>query len=406
MPFHTLHPFFAMFAVASLVAIGCSQPDEEGMPDDRRYVISQITFGPDGSFQSAAAFSNSLEADGEVDPADTVPLPTSSVVSKGPIPGSFLVSSGETPEVFRYEVTEAGVNEFGPVSFAGRGVSVAAGPPTVLLASERKAYYLDLNSLRAFTFDPIELVILDEWTLEGFASPSEMHPEVVLSTQVLRRNSDLLIPVLYRDIANATAASLARILAIDTETDEVQVIEDQRCGMLTFGVELVNGDIYYASDAQNGAFMLARPDANTPGCLLRLKDGERSFDRDFFVSLADVTGTEGSGSLLAGPDGTAYLVAYDDSVLPVPDAFSEIYGASAWRTVRTTLGDTVESATPSNDFPLRSGAIAPISVDGVTYDAQISVYFDSTTLFITSEGPVPQAGLTFSGFPAAIVSLQ
>ncbi|MEM9865435.1 MAG: DUF4374 domain-containing protein, partial [Myxococcota bacterium] len=317
-----------LFCLAIAGLFGCGDDDggtdaggtdatlDASSPARPEFVISQILVTPSG-FQSFAAFASSLDASAEVDASASVPLPGTSLASAGPTPGSFLVSSGEAPEVFRYDVAADGtVSESGPVSFAGRGVAIGGIPPKVVTVSETKAYYLDTTSLRGFVFDPSALTITSEFSLEALAPISEDNEEVVIAVQVIEREADILLPVIYRDLEESSSEQLGRVLSIRTSDDVVTVLEDRRCGYLDNVFQRPNGDVYVASGVFNGASFGARPDANGPSCILRIRAGAMSFDPDFIGELETLTGTPLSGGLIPGPANTAFVLAYDETAVP------------------------------------------------------------------------------------------
>ncbi|MEM1417802.1 MAG: DUF4374 domain-containing protein [Myxococcota bacterium] len=341
-----------------------------------------------------------------MDPAESVELPFSTLISPGPTGRSFLASSGTAPEVFRYDVAQDGtVTESGPVSFAGRGVTITQIPPKVVAVSPTKAYYLDSEGLLGFTFDPTELVITGEFSLDAIAPVSDANPEVVLSVQSFLRDGDVLIMVILRDMDEGSAEQLARVLSIDVATDEVTVIEDARCGYLGEAVLADNGDLYLASGPFNGGTVGARPDAAGPSGILRIRAGERAFDPDFFVTHESLTGTAVSGGLVKGPGDTAYVVAYDATVVPLGATQDEINGAPAWRTYAITLDDTIAPGVLEDAVPLRSGATSPLVIGTGSYDAVAAADFSSTTIYRYDAAGGPQAGLNLPGFALGLVGL-
>ena len=378
----------------------------EGVPGAGGFVVNQLLITPEG-FSAFAAFAESLGAADAVDPSASVELPFSTLLSPGPTGRSFLASSGTSPEVFRYDVALDGtVTEAGPVSFAGRGVAITQIPPKVVAVSSTKAYYLDSEGLRGFVFDPTDLVITGEFSLEAIGPVSAANPEVVLSVQTFLRERDLLIMVILRDIDEGSAEQLARVLRIDVETDAVSVIEDARCGYLGEAVLAANGDLYLASGPFNGGSVGARPDAAGPSGILRIRAGESVFDPGFFVTHESLTGTPVSGGLVKGPGDTAFVVAYDESVAPLGATQDEINGTPAWRTYAITIGgDTIAPGTVEPGIPLRSGATSPLVVGEGSYDAVAAADFTSSTIYRYDLPGGPEAGLSLPGFALGLVGL-
>ena len=397
---------FAALALA-FAPIGCGDDDDgQNIPENRTFVISQIVQDLTG-FPSFAAFAPNLDAGTTIDPALSVELPDSSLLTRGPVPGSFLVSDGQSPQVRRFDIDANGdVTESGRVSFAGRGVTVGEIPPRVTVVSESKAYYLSEVSLLGFVFDPTELTITGEFSLEQIAAPPGPNNEVVLGVYPVVRGDFLLYPVLYRNLIEGSSEQLARVMFLDTRSDSIEVADDDRCGFLSVGIPASNGDVYYATDAFEGAMYAAVPNANSKGCILRIRDGEREFDPSYFVLIEDLVGTAVSGGFIDAGTDRAYLLAYDESIAPLGNTFLEVLGTPAWRTSLIELGDTIDRATLVEGIPPRSGAVSAITVDGVPYDSVTAADFSSTTLYRISAEGVPEEAITFPGFQFGVIRLD
>ncbi|MEM7135763.1 MAG: hypothetical protein AAF500_04245 [Myxococcota bacterium] len=401
-------PFSLCFSCfLALFVGGCSGNDTDpAVPTDRNFVIGQIIISPEG-FSSFAGFTSTLDESRTVEIADSVELPGLSGVVAGTRPGSFLVNSGLAPEVFRFDVDETGaITQAGPVSFAGRGAAITGNPPVIVPVEESKAYYLDVNQLLGFTFDPDTLTITGEFPLTGFETPSAEFPLGDFAGDPLRRGEFMYLTAAYRNLNDGTGAPLTRVLRINVTTDAFTVIDDDRCPLSTRLVEGPDGNIYTASDALHGAAVLARPDANAPSCVLRLVDDGTRFDPDFRVFFSELIGAEGAGSLIPGPDGEAYFLAYDESVAPPALTQNEIAGTPAWRTYRMTLGD-MPVATRVDALPLRStGGVSPGRVGSAYYDNIVSADFSETTLYRTDRSPTPERSITFRGLLGGIADLR
>ncbi|MEN0061210.1 MAG: DUF4374 domain-containing protein [Myxococcota bacterium] len=376
------------------------------VPIDQRFAINQLVVSPEG-FQSFAAFTSSLDATAVIDPAKNLPLPSASLFVAGPTPGSLLVSSGEAPEAIRFDVTEDGVLEAGRISFAGQGVSLTGVPPRIAVIDETKAYYLAESSAVGFVFDPTDMTIVSEFDLDIIQSPDPANTETVLGVVPARQGPDLLFPVLYRNLEQGTAATLARVVVINTETDAISVLDDDRCSYLTNVVVAGNGDIYVASDAFNGAVRGAQANGTGPSCILRIRSGELAFDDTFFVETESITGTPVSGGLVGAGGDEAYVLGYDETVAPLGASFSEINGTPAWRTYRVPLADDMGLGEVVEGIPPRTAALsAAIEASGSRYDAVAAADFSSTTLYRIDEPAAPVPALVLTGVQFGVVDLD
>ena len=375
---------------------------------DPLFVIAQVLSTPTG-FQGFATLIDGLDEDTTVDLANSIEVPEFSGVFQGPRPGTFFVSTGQVPEVALFELGDDDIaREVDRISFAGRGVTVPEAAHTVVPISETKAYYVDAASLRLFTFNPETMMIQSETSLDGLAPTSLDNPvTIVLPVPVARSDGELILHVLYRNLAEGTNEQLVRVAFIDKATDEVTITEDDRCGFMTNVVLTPSGDLYLGSDAWAGAQQFTLPDVNPAPCMLRIRAGERQFDPDFRVFFSDVAEEAISGSLIGGSGNVAYMLSYDRSVVD-PSGLTdlELLAVESWRTYRVTLGDTVSPAVEVEELPVRSGSVFPITVGGEIYDAVTSAGFGETTLFRTTVDGLPERALTADGFLVGIVRLR
>jgi hypothetical protein len=310
---------------------------------------------------------------------------------------------GDSAVLAAYDVLNDGSFVPGPsMSFANSGVVPGASERSVIFISETKAYLLDDRSLQAVVWNPTDMTITGSIDLgalgkEGWITYFDYRPKL--------RGADLVLPAYYFDDSFGAASGEAAVAFIDTLTDAVEVVRDDRCGGFSTSALDDEGDIYLASDPYVDALRRVGTDPSAPaGCVLRVRRGERRMDPDFFLQISSVLPGFGGG-IARGGAGFVYIRAYDEATAPVGPGTSalDLYGRAAWRWWRLDLaGRTV--AEPLDGEP-GSGTLRVFEVDGAAYATDASVDYASTMLVNMSDPSGPRRGLRVTGTVAGLVRI-
>jgi len=175
-----------------------------------------------------------------------------------------------------------------------------------------------------------------------------------------RRGSELLVPVAWvgqddeRRFANG-------LLVLDVERDEVVTsTEDERCGESYMSVATENGDRYlFPSAFSSPQHFFA--EQRGPSCVLRVLNGESSFDPDYQLDLSAL----GSGSAAVGgvPDGAGgfFFGSVDEELWNLP----ENNGGEFWRIWHYDFASGASRAVDA--LPVWAGDPYYAIVDGQVY---------------------------------------
>jgi hypothetical protein len=150
---------------------------------------------------------------------------------------------------------------------------------------------------------------LEEIKRDGFIPGIDMEP----SASPKQRGSRLFLPLAWAD-QDGNSRHASGVLVLDTKQDTVlSVDEDERCGESFALLEAKNGDIYFfPPDWSSLPHYFA--EGFKPTCVLRVRDGEMTFDDDYLMDLSSL----GSGSAAAGaiPDGNTgfFFTSVDDAL--------------------------------------------------------------------------------------------
>lgn len=317
--------------------------------------------------------------------------------------GRIFVGSSESAVVERYELNADNLLEkTGLVSFAGAGVaSIGEYQGQFFFASTAKAYYLDPRTASLIVWNPDEMTVEDTIALEGIARENlitafPLHP--------VFREGRLFIPIGWRD--GLVVQEGAAVAMVDTETDEVTVARDDRCGYAITAAFGNDGMLYVASDAFGAAVhRLAPNDAPAP-CMLRLNPGTATFDAGYAVNLTELVGNKPAAGLSVGANDNVYIRAFDESKFAVESDTHPIVlrGAAAWQWWSIELGDA-PTASHVSDAPLTMGTTLYVE----TSSGPVLTSFEQsmgTLFFPTLDGAPQQAGASIAGLAFSTVELR
>jgi hypothetical protein len=311
---------------------------------------------------------------------------------------------GESPTLVKYEVDAEGrLARRETLSFAGEGVTSLGGAPVGFAGD--KGYLVDVGGFRGFVWDPRTMTITKRFDTRALAL-GDM-PAYAAEGQLILQSDRLFGFVYHTSDKQETVGKEARVLVIDTRTDEVTTIADPRCGGLRYAARMPNGDIYATSDTWT-AIVHRLDEARAPApCMLRIKAGEARFDPDFHVKLSTLTGGLPTGGFIPVGDGEILVRALDEALAPVTPTTTgrDLFGARAWRTWRVTLPGAAPGAPVAALAPNIAGILFH-AVDGEVFTNDTAADYGRTT-FVRLTGPQgPKAGLEIRGVPFDLLRIR
>ncbi|MFP2909164.1 hypothetical protein ACLESD_29810 [Pyxidicoccus sp. 3LFB2] len=276
--------------------------------------------------------------------------------------GSLYVSSSEGAEVSRYDLTAEGkLEKKATVSFAGRGLnSIGEYQNQFQFISATKAYYFDGRTAQVIVWNPTDMTLTSAVAIPGLATEGAI---TTFATHPVRTGNLVLMPVGWRPSAGVGITKQAGLVVVDTTTDAVTLVKDDRCGYVRDGVLGTDGKVYLATEAYGAAVFRVAGGSTPVPCLLKFDPQTRTFDTTFFRELGSLTGGAATGSLLPGPQGTAYLRVLDESVYTVaPGTHPRVVAsAQAWSWWQLRLDTLV--ATKVSTLPASTGSTFLFNVD-------------------------------------------
>lgn len=401
--------FLGLLASLSLTA-ACGDdlpnPHEENEPDAQEagpaFAIGTRIWD-DTTTTSYFHVVDSLEAGTTVDLSKAIEVSGSAKLFSIGTLGWFAIGGGEAPTISRYTLDAN--NRLVPgetISLQSYGVSSLWD--TVYVVSPTKAYYPDRDNQQLIVWNPTEMTIsgtisLTQTNRDGFLSLFSYTPIV--------RGSQLLFSVGWFDWnTNDSVRGETGLVAIDTTTDQVtSFTTDNRCGGITTGFEVGNGDFYLVSSALAGAaYKLGR--LTTEPCALRIRAGETAIDASYVLQLDTLTSGALAGEPVSGGGNQIFLRVFDEAKAEIPaePATWDVTGQLAWDwwswNVSTGTASKVEG------LPASTADVIWFQVDGHTYGAQTTEDYKMTTLIDLSTTGGPTTAITAPGFMHGVARIR
>jgi hypothetical protein len=385
----------------ALVISSCSselQNDDAQQSAGPRYVVVSVTEALDGLTTHFNVIP-SLEPGEALDFDQSVDITGNARLYGTDKSNWFAIGGGTNAKITRYEL--GGDDHFvdgDELSLASYGVSWMGVSVAVLDA--HKAYYLDQGQTQQLIiWDPTTMVVSDTIPLPSLAPEGR---DSLYATMV-RRGDDLMIFGGYTDWIGGTARTSSRMVVVDTTTNQVRASSVMEgCSHATQVVLLPNGDAYVASELDATLYRVAMPQTGSAGCLLHVAADADTFDPTP-ISLSAWSGTELSGGLAPGSDGTLLFQAFDSSIQPVPDQPLDAYDMPVWRWWRWTPG---EDHAEQLDMPARTVVNYVMTVDGRGYVTDHGEDSESSTLVETEASTGPRSVLTSPGFITNVLRIR
>ncbi|NVJ28534.1 hypothetical protein HUW62_45790 [Myxococcus sp. AM011] len=354
-------------ALALSLFAGCNDDDDDKDPDPTPgtgpiyAAITQVS--ADNESLSYVVLTDKVDATTPLSLENAIEVPGRALGSGIAKNGLLYVSSSEGAVVTRYKLTANGTLEKdkdsqgrdAEVSFQGSGVSsIGEYQHQFQYVSETKAYYVDGRSGKVIVWNPTAMTVTKAITLEGLAVEGALS---TFASAPVRVGGKIIIPIGWRPSASIGITKQAGVIVVDTAADTAKIVTDDRCGYVRDGVVGPDGLVYLATEAYGAAvYRTAGPETTPVPCLLRFNTQTEKYDTDFFRELGDLTNGNATGSLLRGPNGTAYLRVLDEtSYTVVPGTHPRaVASASAWRFWQLNLSTFV--ATQITTIPASTGS--------------------------------------------------
>lgn len=300
----------------------------------------------------------------------------------------FLASSS-APIVERFRVSSDGSLEpDGRLSFANHGVPdfFAIDEWGAVIVNPHKAYVFNGSDGSHVVWNPTTMEITGEIPgpdigREGYSFESIA---IVRGSLMYR-----VFTLLNYDTWEFLAAP--QYLAVyDVETDElVSLVEETRCPQL-YSRPFVDesGDLYFSNFIWTPALSLTSDYPKS--CALRVKNGERTFDPDFRLDFADITGGREAGILRYLGNGTALLDVFqhERATIDANTDAQELANTTNWRLWSVDLGS--KTGAPLESFGFKAAGYQDVQVDGRTFLMVPNEDYSETTSYEVLGGDVLQ----------------
>lgn len=321
-------------AVALSLLAACGDDDDTTVdpPDETKplyAVIAQVSVNNES--QSYVVLTDTVDHTAPLSLENALEVPGRALGFGVAKSGTLYVSSSAGANVTRYELNSSGkLEQKAVVSFAGKGVAtIGEYQNQFQFISGTKAYYFDGRTAQVIVWNPTDMTVTNAVAIPNLAEAGAV---ATFATHPVRTGNLVLVPVGWRTTAGTGVIKKAGVVVVDSTTDSVKLVTDDSCGYVRDGVLAPDGKVYLATEAFGAAVHRVAPGNNPAPCLLKFDPQTQSFDTDFYKDLNSLTNGSATGSLLAGPPGTAYVRVLDEGVYTVaPDASPRaVASAQAW----------------------------------------------------------------------------
>jgi hypothetical protein len=360
-------------AAVSLGTVACSDSDSSTITEQLDNQPSEPAGGQgtDPLYLVAPAFFNADDVEtylltvSSFD-ADTSFNPTSGAKVLGEVvpivyDGAVYVTDARAPVIARFDVgADNQLVKGDEVSFAGAGITELTSW-YVYIVSDTKGYLYDPAGLRIVVWDPSTMTLTGKQIDLSPLARDGWTPRLSLEVfSPWRRGAELIVPVAWTG-QDGEYRFANGLLVLDVERDEVvTTAEDARCGESYMSWPAANGDRYlFPSHFSSSQHFFA--DQRGPTCVLRVLEGESSFDPSFQLNLSAL----GSGGAAIGgvPDGEeGFFFATADEALWNERANN---GGAYWKLAHYDFASEV--ARPVESMPTWSGSPYYVDVGGKFY---------------------------------------
>lgn len=375
-----------------------------GAPPEEETAVYALTTQVFGELEdnSYVLLTNRLAADTELSLDDAVVEIAGRALGTGPENGGVLFVAGElAPTITRYDLTDAGKLSGGStVSFLGKGVtSFGEYGGQFQYISAEKAYWFDGPTAQIVVWNPTTMKVTGALPLTSLAAANQ----VLSFTAAPVRDGDKLYSFAAWREGLAITPRLA-VVVVDTKTDTVKIVEDDRCGYARDGV-LSDGKLYVATEAF-GSAAYHLDDTNPAPCMLRFDTATAKFDEDFTVVLSTLFDGSSAGSLVVGPDNQAFLRVLDTASIPEGVTNPRVLASvAAWDWYKLTPGDEPEVA-QVHGAVLAGGSVLPFKLGSRSFAPLFIAGEETRFLELSADGPSKSEAITIPGLVFSAVKLK
>jgi hypothetical protein len=377
-----------------------SEPDAAGKP---LYVISTSVLSQDNS-TSYLAVVEDLHKGSRVSLDSALELPGGARAYGPPGLGVVYTTSSENGTLTEVAFSETGEPSIGrELSLTGLGITSTTGGNVHHFISPEKAYFVSQDSLEVVIWNPETMTLIGTLPLDIGDKLVDKDGYFYFYPRPIVVDDKLVL------IANQSASNdidgPVNTIVIDTKTDEIVASHmDERCPALLQSALDENGDRYFASSGFSAALHFMAKDAPAP-CMLRIRNGETSFDSEWSRSLADALGTPLWTGVTPGADGAMFVqsLAEDSPGVKAATEPFDLTIATPWRWQLLRDGDAEPEAIDA-DYLEAPPFFPPIEIG----DSQFVSLWDETdtTLLDLSSQDVPTKARVVPGFVYNIVRIH
>lgn len=292
----------------------------------------------------------------------------------------------ETGEITRWDVADdLSFTRGDTLSFAPQGIT---GWRYHAFPSPNRAYTLGLESGTIVVWNPEKMEIIEELR---FDAPSDFEGMEAYPLSVFVRGKQIIAPM-YGDNWDIEHIATRQVVGlIDTETDEVSFLTDDRCLPGGLGHVAANGDIYL-DPYQSGTFFHQYSDQKDlpPPCELRIKHDEARIDPDYVLDYSELLGVHADGVWPISDTEVMALAKLPNEPLPSKE-LSDDYWAQACTAYKVNLVD--KRSEPYSGLPerLQMQSAGQHVVDGRSFYQNYS-YNDDDQIEVVELGELTRDG--------------
>jgi len=375
---------------------GDGEGGETSQSDETLFAVATQTSDENDVYTSYIVVTDSL-ASGTLSLDHATEIDGRAIVAGVAGSGELYVGTSNNAVVSRYTLSDDGaLDKTGEVDFLAAGLSAVneyAGQ--FQFVSATKAYYFDGSTGQVVVWNPQAMTYTKSVSLADFVFDGEI---LTFGAYPIRVGDTLFAFAGWRTNEGQATEPVDRvgIVALDTTDDSVELITDDTCPYVRDGIVADDGYIYLATEAWGSAMHYLNDEVTAP-CLLRFDPQALELDESFHVDLTTLLDADAVGSLVVGPDNSAFILALDAQDYEGPPAGRPLASAPLWQWATLNIGDE-PTAELLSDSPLTGGSQLPLHFSDGSYLPLLGD--ESTFVAFESAGPgasgASVAGLAFS----------